>query len=148
MNESRDSEAIQWESKVKKLIFYKKLIQKNMFKAQINVLLTLYHFFKKNSSIDWSFHKDSSSESHTRESSSIYSTSKAYSTKSLSSSFNKANQSRFESRDLLNHIFFKNLYINNIMNYIRSKDELLCVKYKYKSHISKKCTEDVLSVWK
>ncbi len=38
--------------KLKELIFYKKLTQKNMFKAQINVLLTSYHFFKKNSSID------------------------------------------------------------------------------------------------
>ncbi len=133
--------------KSKELIFYKKLIQKNMFKAQINVLLTSYYFFKKNSSIDWSFHEDSSSESRTKESSSIYSTSKAYSTKLLSSNSNKANQSRFESKDLLNHIFFKNLYINDIKNYIHSRDELLCVKYEYTSHTSKKCTEDVLSVW-
>ncbi len=49
---------------------------------------------------------------------------------------------------MLNHIFFKNFYINDIKNYIHSKDELLCVKYEYKNHISKKCTEDVLSVWK
>ncbi len=77
--------------KLKKLIFYKKLTQKNMFKAQINVLLTSYHFFKKNSSINWSFHEDSSSKSCTRESSSIYSTSKAYLTRSLSSNSNKAN---------------------------------------------------------
>jgi len=66
----------------------------------------------------------------------------------LSSNSNKANQSRFKSRDLSNHIFFKNLYINNIKNYIHSRDELLCVKCEYKSHTSKKCTEDVLSVWK
>ncbi len=134
--------------KLKELIFYKKLIQKNMFKAQINILLTLYHFFKKNSSIDWLFHEDSSSESRTKESSSIYSTSKAYSTKLLSSNSNKANQSWFESRDLSNHIFFKNLYINNIKNYIHSRDELLCIKYEYKNHTSKKCTEDVLLIWK
>ncbi len=134
--------------KLKKLIFYKKLIQKNMFKVQINVLLISYHFFKKNSSIDWSFHEDSSSESRTKQSSSIYSTSKAYSTKSLSLNSNKANQSWFKSRDLLNRIFFKNLYINDIKNYIRSRDEFLCVKCEYKNHINKKCTEVVLSVWK
>lgn len=118
-----------------------------MFKVQINVLLISYHFFKKNSSIDWLFHEDSSSESCTKESSSIYSTSKAYSFKLLLSNSNKANQSWFESRDLSNHIFFKNLYINDIKNYIHSKDELLCVKCEYKNHTSKKCTEDVLSVW-
>ncbi len=134
--------------KLKKLIFYKKLTQKNMFKAQINVLLTSYYFFKKNSFINWSFYEDSSSKSCTREFSSIYFISKAYSTKSLSSNSNKANQSWFKSRDLLNYIFFKNLYINDIKNYIHSRDELLCVKYEYKSHTSKKYTEDVLSVWK
>ncbi len=111
-------------------------------------MLTSYHFFKKNSSIDWLFHEDSLSESRSREFNLIYFISKAYSFRSLSSNFNKANQSWFESKDLLNHIFFKNLYINDIKNYIHSKDELLCVKYKYKNHTSKKCTEDVLSVWK
>jgi hypothetical protein len=44
--------------------------------------------------------------------------------------------------------FFKNLYINGIKDYNRSREGILCVKCEYVGHTSKDCTEDVLPAWK
>lgn len=49
------------EIKSKELIFYKNLIERNMFKSQINMLMTAYHsMITSNQKSDWTFHSDSS----------------------------------------------------------------------------------------